>query len=146
MTTVRLSASLPPKGRHAHISTKVLSGQRSPTAHGRVTNLGDQRHRAGKFFLSVPAHTCAVGLYCKATRAHLRLARAALATAPQCRPKGSLSLTQKGQAYARPNSHKRYLLAISMIYCIMEQIATHPASATICIRAIVNQSIPHFQI
>ena len=53
-------------------------------------------------------------------------------------PKGSLSLTQKGQAYARPNSHKRYLLAISMIYCIMEQIATHPASATICIRAIVN--------
>ena len=26
-------ASLPPKGRHAHISTKVLSGQRSPTAH-----------------------------------------------------------------------------------------------------------------
>ena len=54
------------------------------------------------------------------------------------RPKGSLSLTQKGQAYARPNSHKRYLLAISMIYCIMEQIATHHASATICIRAIVN--------
>ena len=54
------------------------------------------------------------------------------------RPKGSLSLTQKGQAYARPNSHKRYLLAISMIYCIMEQIAIHPASATICIRAIVN--------
>ena len=54
------------------------------------------------------------------------------------RPKGSLSLTQKGQAYARPNSHKRYLLAFSMIYCIMEQIATHHASATICIRAIVN--------
>ena len=24
-------ASLPPKGRHAHISTKVLSGQRSPS-------------------------------------------------------------------------------------------------------------------
>ena len=33
------------------------------------------------------------GLYCKATRAHLRHARAALATAPQRRPKGSLSLT-----------------------------------------------------
>ena len=43
-------ASLPPKGRHAHISTKVPSGQRSPTAHRRVTNLGDQRHRAGKSF------------------------------------------------------------------------------------------------
>ena len=59
METVRLTASLPPKGRHAHISTKVLSGQRSPsttrydespTAHRPVTNLGDQRHRAGKFF------------------------------------------------------------------------------------------------
>ena len=24
-------ASLPPKGRHAHVSTKVLSGQRSPS-------------------------------------------------------------------------------------------------------------------
>ena len=53
-------ASLSPKGRHAHISTKVLSGQRSPsttrydespTAHRRVTDLGNQRHRAGKFFL-----------------------------------------------------------------------------------------------
>ena len=30
-------ASLPPKGRHAHISTKVLSGQRSPTASAAST-------------------------------------------------------------------------------------------------------------
>ena len=46
------------------------------------------------FLLGVPAHICAVGLYCKAPRAHLRHARAALATAPQRRPKGSLSLTR----------------------------------------------------
>ncbi|SHM48906.1 hypothetical protein SAMN05720472_1388 [Fibrobacter sp. UWR3] len=44
--------------------------------------------------MGVPAHICAVGLYCKAPRARLRHARAALATAPQRRPKGSLSLTQ----------------------------------------------------
>ena len=43
--------------------------------------------------MGVPAHICAVGLYCKAPRAHLRHARAALAMAPQRRPKGSLSLT-----------------------------------------------------
>ena len=30
-------ASLPPKSRHAHISTKVLSGQRSPTASAAST-------------------------------------------------------------------------------------------------------------
>ena len=98
--------------------------------------------------LGVPAHICAVGLYFRGD--HLRslvtrLLKRSLAPeniktklSASLRPKGSLSLTQKGQAYARPNSHKRYLLAISMIYCIMEQIATHPASATICIRAIVN--------
>ena len=52
---------------------------------------------AGESALSVPAHICAVGLYCKATRAHLRHARAALATKPRSAslvPKGSLSLTQ----------------------------------------------------
>ena len=41
----------------------------------------------------VPAHICAVGLYCKASRAHLRYARAALATKPRYAslvPKGSL--------------------------------------------------------
>ena len=40
---------------------------------------------------------CAVGLYCEATRAHLRHARAALATKPRSAslvPKGALSLTQ----------------------------------------------------
>ena len=38
MVTVRLTASLsPPTTRY----------DESPTAHGRVTNLGDQRHRAG---------------------------------------------------------------------------------------------------
>ncbi len=48
--------------------------------------------------MGVPTHICAVGLYCKATRAHLRHARAALATKPRSAslvPKGSLSLTQK---------------------------------------------------
>ena len=40
------------------------------------------------FYLGVPAHICAGGLYCKASRAHLRHARAGLV------PKGSLSLTQ----------------------------------------------------
>ena len=44
--------------------------------------------------MGVPAHICAIGLYCKAPRAHLRYARVALATAPQRRPKGSLSLTR----------------------------------------------------
>ena len=29
--------SLPPKGRHAHISTKVLSGQRSPSTSAAST-------------------------------------------------------------------------------------------------------------
>ena len=47
----------------------------------------------GETSLGVPAHICAVGLYCKAFRAYLRHARTALATAPQCHPKGSLSLT-----------------------------------------------------
>ena len=32
--------------------------------------------------MGVPAHICAVGLYCKAPRSHLRHARAALATKP----------------------------------------------------------------
>ncbi len=32
--------------------------------------------------LGVPAHTCAVGLYCKATQSHLRHTRVALATNP----------------------------------------------------------------
>ena len=44
--------------------------------------------------LGVPAHICAVGLYCKVSRFALRYDRATLATAPQCRPKGSLSLTR----------------------------------------------------
>ena len=47
--------------------------------------------------LGVPAHICAVGLYCKASRAHLRHARATLATKPRYAglvPKGSLSLTR----------------------------------------------------
>ena len=42
------------------------------------------------------------GLYCKATRAHLRHARAALATKPRFAslvPKGSLSLTQMLKIY-----------------------------------------------
>ena len=52
---------------------------------------------AGESALGVP-HTIAwVGLYCKVTRAHLRHARAALATKPRSAslvPKGSQSLTQ----------------------------------------------------
>jgi hypothetical protein len=47
--------------------------------------------------MGVPTHICAVGLYCKATRAHLRHARTALATKPRSAslvPKGSLSLTR----------------------------------------------------
>ena len=43
--------------------------------------------------MGVPAHICAVGLYCKASRAHLRHARAALATKPRYAslvPKGAL--------------------------------------------------------
>ena len=46
--------------------------------------------------LGVLTHICVVGLYCKASRAHLRYARAALATKPRFAslvPKGSLSLT-----------------------------------------------------
>jgi len=64
--------------------------------------LGDERYGAGgarsdTFFVGVPAHICAVGLYCNASRAHLRYARAALATKPRYAslvPKGSLSQTQ----------------------------------------------------
>ena len=47
-----------------------------------------------KYLWAFPAQPVRVGLYCKAFRAYLRHARTALATAPQCRPKGSLSLTQ----------------------------------------------------
>ncbi len=52
---------------------------------------------ASESALSVPHTIVWVGLYCKATRAHLRHARAALATKPRSAslvPKGSLSLTQ----------------------------------------------------
>ena len=57
---------------------------------------------ASQCALGVLAHICAVGLYCKATRAHLRHARAALATKPRFAslvPKGSLSLTQMLKIY-----------------------------------------------
>ena len=57
----------------------------------------DTEHHLAFLLLGVPAHICAVGLYCKASRAHLRHARAALATKPRYAslgPKGSLSLTQ----------------------------------------------------
>ena len=53
-------------------------------------------------FMGVPAHICAVGLYCNASRAHLRHARAALATKLRYAslvPKGSLSLTQMLKIY-----------------------------------------------
>ena len=93
MTTCSAHASLPPKGRHAHISTKVLSGQRSPsttrsdespTAHRRVTNLGDQRHHGEDLHLGVPAHICAVGLYSRGNRLRLRLSFASQNQASQC--------------------------------------------------------------
>ncbi len=72
------------------------------TCKRNTDGLGNERHGAGgarndTFFVGVPAHICAVGLYCKASRAHLRHARAALATKPRYAslvPKGSLSLTQ----------------------------------------------------
>ena len=57
----------------------------------------DTEHHLAFLLLGVPHTTVWVGLYCKAPRAHLRHARAALATAPQRRPKGSLSLTQMRQ-------------------------------------------------
>ncbi len=107
MTTVcaRLWRSTP-IGAHSHLkvamytkATQLPSGQRSPpttrydespTAHSVVeTTVTDI---SWAFPVSVPRRR--VELYCKASRAHLRHARAALATAPQCRPKGSLSLTQ----------------------------------------------------
>ena len=53
--------------------------------------------------MGVPAHICAVGLYCKVSRAHLRYARAALATKPRYAslvPKGSLSLTRMQFAFS----------------------------------------------
>ncbi len=52
---------------------------------------------ASESALGVPHTIVWVGLYCKGTRAHLRHARAALATKPRSAslvPKGSLSLTQ----------------------------------------------------
>ena len=52
------------------------------------------RGAIGRYLWAFPAQPVRVGLYCKAFRAYLRHARTALATAPQCRPKGSLSLTQ----------------------------------------------------
>ncbi len=63
---------------------------------------GTVRDARTMLFMGVPAHICAVGLYCKASRAHLRHARAALATKPRVAglvPKGSrfassLSLTR----------------------------------------------------
>ena len=71
---------------------------------GKIENLRFRRkdlfYEAGSLNLqekSVPAHICVVGLYCKASRAHLRHARAALATKPRYAslvPKGSLSLTR----------------------------------------------------
>jgi len=71
---------------------------------GKIENLRFRRkdlfYEAGSLNLqekSVPAHICAVGLYCKASRAHLRHARAALATKPRYAslvPRGSLSLTR----------------------------------------------------
>ena len=72
------------------------------TCKRNTDGLGNERHGAGgarndTFFVGVPAHICAVGLYCKASRAHLRHARAALATKLRYAslvPKGSLSLTQ----------------------------------------------------
>ena len=60
------------------------------------------RHYADRIEDKMPDAVIAVrvGLYCKAFRAYLRHARTALATAPQCRPKGSLSLTRMWTIYA----------------------------------------------
>ena len=61
------------------------------------TNGTVREARTMQLLMGVPAHICAVGLYCKASRAHLRHARAALATKPRYAslvPKGSLSLTR----------------------------------------------------
>ena len=77
----------------------------TPTAH-RLTGVLQTLETRGTVrensSLGVPAHICAVGLYCKATRSHLRHTRIALATEPRSnkqqykiaaslRPKGSLS-------------------------------------------------------
>ena len=73
---------------------------------------GSQRGRdhRNRYLLGVPAHICAVGLYCKASRAHLRHARASLATKPRYAslvPKGSLSLTQM------PGKYQEYFCQIN---------------------------------
>ena len=62
--------------------------------------------------LSVPAHICAVGLYCKATRSHLRHTRVALATKP-CSQKFRTRTARKSspQGVTIPNAKK-----ISSIY------------------------------
>ena len=64
-----------------------------------------------------------VGLYCKVTRAHLRHARAALATKPRSAslvPKGSLSLTQMSEHTPAQIRIKEVLLVISKGFCVME--------------------------
>ena len=60
--------------------------------------LGNERHgarctRSDTFFLGVPAHICAVGLYFMGCPVHSVPAQPHK-TAPQRRPKGSLSLTR----------------------------------------------------
>ena len=93
--TVRLT----PHSRQHDSLIRVAYGSQG-TPMDLETNGTVREARTMQLLMGVPAHICAVGLYCKASRAHLRHARAALATVPQRRPKGSrfassLSLTQK---------------------------------------------------
>ncbi len=106
---VAVLVAMPVGTRHGeHLEILELAGRRHVGAGAEVFKVlarfashveaeSDVATLAGESALSVPHTIVWVGLYCKATRAHLRHARAALATKPRSAslvPKGSLSLTQ----------------------------------------------------
>ena len=77
--------------------------------------------------LGVPAHICAVGLYCMATRSHLRHTRVALATKPCCQEHrtGTARMSSpQGGTIPNANAASKYFTPTSLCQKSLSKIST----------------------